>query len=94
MSQPHGVFYFANLVAVKRSQRGEYTNCELVLIREGATETDKISVKPDSAVEKAAQAIPIGSEVWVQVIPARRAISKAGNVYVKAPFALGVSVAE
>lgn len=88
--QAHGVFYVGNLVAVKVSERDGYENGDIVLIRDGATETDKVAFRPGSDVHEAAKAVPVGSQVVVQVIPARRATSKAGKVYVRPPFALAV----
>jgi len=59
--QAHGVFYVGNLVAVKVSERDGYENGDIVLIRDGATETDKVSFRPGGDVHEAAKAIPVGS---------------------------------
>lgn len=88
--QADGVFYVGRLVALQVRERDGYQNGDLVLIRDGATETDKVSFRPGSDVHEAAKAVPVGSQVVVQVIPARRATSKAGKVYVRPPFALAV----
>lgn len=89
-SQQHGVFYVGTLVAVRVSERNGFKNGDLVLIRDGSTETDKIAFKPGAEIEASARALPLGEPVVVRVIPARRAMSKAGAVYVRAPYALQI----
>lgn len=89
-TQPDGVFYVGRLVAVKVSERDGYQNGDIVLIRDGSTDTDKLAFKPGSEVHDAASLIPLGSQVVAQVIPARRAVSKAGKVYVRAPYVVAV----
>jgi len=90
--QQQGVFYVGTLVTLRVTQKNGYENGDLVLIRHGSVETDRIAFKPGSDVHATAKAIPVGTQVVVQVIPARRAVSKAGETYVRQPYALAVEV--
>jgi len=91
-TQP-GVYYVGTLVTVRHTQKNGFENGDIILIRQGSVETDRIAFKPGSDVHAAAEAIPPGSQVIVEVIPARRAVSRAGQTYVRQPWALAIEAA-